>query len=175
MNRAWLDAIVIVTAVATGGCIADRASGVPLYPVTGAPLDASRVARLSGYVRYVDDQDVSRRGGVFDLLPGCHLIRTPTSWGKSSNMGAIVAATPELTFALLMRAGYQYSIELIADTPSGPSGDVDVKAFERDAQGKLVQTFGWAKSTQDLKHCASAAAEVEKGEPVSGPAATGAP
>lgn len=77
-----MDAIGVVTAVASVGCIADRPSGIPLYPVNGAPLDASRVARLSGYVRYVDDQDGSRRGGVFDLLPGCHRIRTPTNWER---------------------------------------------------------------------------------------------
>lgn len=90
--------------------------------------------------------------------------------GTLANMGAVVATTPELTFALPMRAGHQYSIELITETLTGPSGNVDVKGFERDAQGKLVQTFTWAKSTQDLERCVAAAEAQES--PASGAPAT---
>jgi hypothetical protein len=79
-------AIALLLAVGGGhlGCIKTQTRGVPLYPQTEPLPDVSRVALLSGYVRSVDGQNVSARGSVFELLPGCHVVRTPESWGRSS-------------------------------------------------------------------------------------------
>jgi TonB family protein len=140
------------------GCLTVGGRGFPLYPQTEPLPDASHVARLSGYVRVVDGQVVSGHGNLFELLPGCHIVRTPTSWGTSGYGGAVVATTPELTFALPMRAGYQYEVAIVADAPTAPTEAIDVKAYERDPRGVLLQTFSYATSQRDLDRCESAAA-----------------
>lgn len=69
----------LVLAVTILGCIAGEGRGYPLYPTTDAgPMAPSRVARLAGYVRFVDGVDVSEHGTTFELLPGCHLVGTPS-------------------------------------------------------------------------------------------------
>jgi hypothetical protein len=139
--RPTLIALAAVTAV---GCIADG-SAHALY--AGPPRPRDQVARLGGYVQKVDGRDVSSLGGAFELEPGCHIVETPSSWGKSSNDGAVVATTGHLIFALPMKAGHGYSISVEVEQSSGPVGGLTIQGTETTADGERTRVFGLA--TQD--------------------------
>jgi hypothetical protein len=88
--------------VSGGGPRPDR-----LYPPTPQPLGPQQVSTLAGYVQFVDDKDVSSLGGYFELLPGCHVIGTPSHWADQSPGGnlTVTATTGRWTFALPMEGG----------------------------------------------------------------------
>jgi len=133
-------------------CIAGTRSAVALYD--GAPRPREQVARLSGYVRFVDDAEVSKRGSVFELLPGCHLVGTPDSWGKfDSTGGGVVVPTGRVAFALPMRPAHDYSIELSTEHSGGPQGRAWIKAVERDSTGEVTNTFGPVQHAEDAERC----------------------
>jgi TonB family protein len=156
-TAAW-SSLLGLAAAGPLACASPQTRGYPLYPQTGPLPDASAVAELSGYVRSVDGQSVSGYGTVFELLPGCHIVRTPQHWGQSNSLAnGVSVTTPELVFALPMRAGHSYEIALIVGDMTAPSANVDVKAYERDAQGSTVQTFSIAQSSRDIAECRSAA------------------
>lgn len=135
-------------------CIAGSGRGYPLFPMDGPPPDPSTVARLVGYIRYVDGHDVSGHGGSFELLPGCHLVVTPSNWGRGDiNSGAVVATTGAVPFVLPMKAGFQYSIEVLIGSVTGPNGSLEIKAFEKTMAGEPARTFSPAKTTGDLEAC----------------------
>ena len=137
-------------------CIGGQQTAVALYD--GDPAPSSEVARLSGYVRYVDGVDVATRGSVFELLPGCHLVGTPDSWGRSeASYGAAVVNTGRLDFALVMRPAHHYAIEVDTDHATGPTGRAWVMAVERDPSGKITKTFGPVQNEEDAERCLAAA------------------
>ena len=149
----WCAVVLVVTIL---GCIAGEGRGYPLYPTTGAgPMDPSRVVRLAGYVRFVDGVDVSEHGTRFELLPGCHLIGTPSRWGSASMSGGVAVSTGTLTFALPMKAGHQYavSVETSLAGGGGPTQPAFVRAYERDASGAVTETFAPASSQSDVQRC----------------------
>ncbi len=134
------------------GCVGGQQTAVALYAGTPAPRE--QVARLSGYVRYVDDVDVSERGSVFDVLPGCHLVGTPESWSRGEALqGSIAWNTGRIVFALVMRPAHHYVIEVDAKRGSGPTGRGQVKAVERDSSGTITGTFGPAQDEEDVRRC----------------------
>jgi hypothetical protein len=126
-----------------------------VYAVEGRRADLGEVARLDGYVRYVDGQDVSDHGDSFELLPGCHVIGTPSTWGKSNEpaSGAVLITTGKLTFALPMKAGHHYSVDLEVPFATGPSAPVSIKARERDLSGRITRIFERATSERDIHSC----------------------
>jgi len=112
------------------------------------------VARLVGYVRTVDGKDVSGMDGGFLLQPGCHLVVTPSEWGKGDpNSGAVTAHTGPVPFVLPMQASHQYLIEVRTGVMTGPTGSLTLKAYERDAEGKELAEFEPAQSDSDLEKC----------------------
>lgn len=137
------------------GCIAGQDPGYPLYPVD-PPRASHEVARLVGYVRFVDGQDVSSLGKAFELLPGCHVVGTPSSWTQGQvNAGATTVQTGRVDFALPMRAGHQYVIEVYVEPMTGPTGRAGVRALERTASGETTHVFVPA-SAQMLASCLAA-------------------
>jgi hypothetical protein len=136
-------------------CVGTPSRGYPLYPSDGDRRDEGEVAQLGGYVRFVDGQDVGSQGRLFELVPGCHLIGTPSRWIGSTptGTGAVEAMTGTVTFALPMKAGHQYTIELLAPPMTGPSAPLEIKAFEKDRGGTTTRTFSAAKSRDDLASC----------------------
>jgi len=139
------------------GCIHQPDRGTPLYD-TAEPLQRHQVAVLSGYVRYVDGKEVSALPSPYELLPGCHVVGTPSSWGKGTQSGAIVAHTGMLQFALPMKAGHRYSIRVQASPMTGPTGPLTIAACESDAERNIVSTFGPVSDAADLAGCGEASA-----------------
>jgi hypothetical protein len=137
------------------GCLAPS-RGYPLYPASdGARPDESRVAQLQGYVRYVDGAVVSPHGASFEVLPGCHLIGTPSTWGDATtgNTAAVIVTTGKVTFALPMKSGYRYTVRVELGATTGLSGTATIKAYESDALGTTTRTFEPASGTVDSTTC----------------------
>jgi hypothetical protein len=133
-----------------GGTMVDT----PLYPVGAQPLPPEEVARLVGYVQQVDGEDVSQRGSAFALLPGCHMVVTPTQWSRgTANSGATMVNTGPILFALPMKAGRQYVVDVQIEASSGPKGRVTIATVEKDLQGNVTGTFAPARSDADLAKC----------------------
>jgi hypothetical protein len=132
-----------------------------LYPPAPQPLAPEQVSTLSGHVQFVDDKDVLSLGGYFELLPGCHVIGTPSRgwlpWGKSG----IVVPTGRLTFALPMRAGHQYRIEFRTSGMMAPTGRITVKGYESDLRGNQTREFERAESPKDIEACKAEAARAQ--------------
>ncbi|MBN2195918.1 MAG: hypothetical protein JW751_24080 [Polyangiaceae bacterium] len=150
MSR-WLAPLA---ALAIGGCNANQSRGYPLYPATGSEPLPEELSRLTGYVKYVDGEDVSRYGSTFRLLPGCHLVRTPRAWGHTeSTYGGVVVKTGELAFALPMRAGYTYVIAIETEQTSGLVGKAEVRAYERTASGEATREFSPVRDGAEVAAC----------------------
>ncbi len=143
-------------ALLTVGCTSEVAH--PLY-TSDRPLTRAEVAQLSGYVHHVDGQDVSSIGGTYELLPGCHVVDTPTKWGQVGQTGGVVVTTGRLSFALPMKAGQGYSISVESTDTGGPTGTARVLAKEMDANGAFVRNLPPAANQAELDACARLANE----------------
>jgi hypothetical protein len=151
---------VMALALTAGACVSggnvrpDR-----LYPSTPQPLGPQQVSTLTGYVQFVDDKDVSSLSGYFELLPGCHFIGTPSHWAdQSPGNVAVTATTGRWTFALPMKAGRQYRIEVIAGQMTAMTGPLTIKGYERDLGGTQTREFERATSQKDIEACKKEAA-----------------
>ena len=142
-----------VTSLLLVGCLAGHGRGYALYAATDTPRTPEEVAQLTGYVEKVDGTNVTEHGQSFEVLPGCHLIVTPQSWGRVGESGGITWKTGHLTFALPMKAGRQYLVEVQAHRVGGASFGGRIVAFEKDMQGNVTQEFGPATGTVDLSTC----------------------
>lgn len=141
--------------LSAAGCIHQGERGTPLYD-SSAPLERDRVAMLSGHVQYVDGKDVSSLASPYELLPGCHVVGTPATWGASSFNGAVTAQTGTIWFAIPMQAGRRYSVRVDVPHMTGPTGTLTIAAHEQDAEGNGVGMFGPASSEEDLAGCGEA-------------------
>jgi predicted outer membrane repeat protein len=125
---------VLLPCLVSTGCIAGSERGYPLYPVADVRPDANAVAHIGGYVRFVDGVDVSAHGTSFEVLPGCHLIGTPSRWGNvTANSGGVIATTGKIDFVLLTRPGQSYTIAVETGVASGPYTSIAVVGYERNA------------------------------------------
>ena len=131
-----------------------------LYRPAPQPLGPEQVSTLTGYVQFVDDKDVSSLGGSWELLPGCHVIGTPSHWGDQSAGGnfSVTATTGRWTFALPMKAGHQYRIEVRAGVLTAPTGSLTIKGYESDLGGNKTREFERATSLKDIEACKKEAA-----------------
>lgn len=120
------------------GCFASS-RGYQLY--AGPPADPSAVAKLTGFVRAVDGKYVARYGRNFELMPGCHVVSTPRSWGGVGETGGVVASTEGITYAIRMLPGHSYTIEVKPEGAPGSIQNVRIVAKEKDASGKVTGTF----------------------------------
>ncbi len=145
--------IINVAAFALLGCIGGQSRGYPLYPATDPPRRQEEVAELTGYVSLVDGQDVSSHGASFELLPGCHLVATPSEWGRFESSGGVIVKTGHLTFALPMKAGRRYLVDVEVRTMGGSTGTAVVEATEKDINGNTTQMFGPVTSTEVVEAC----------------------
>ncbi|HEY2404660.1 MAG TPA: hypothetical protein VGI10_01585 [Polyangiaceae bacterium] len=152
--------LLTTLALSTGACFASATPPVRLYADDGQPRRAEDVSTLSGYVQVVDGRDVSSLGGPFELLPGCHVIGTPSHWGLHSPGGdsAVTATTGQWQFALPMKAGHQYRIDVILGAMTGPTGSLTIKAHESDLGGHEKREFDRVTSSNDIDACQAAAA-----------------
>ena len=113
------------------------------------------MALLIGYVRDVDGKDVSAHGKSFELLPGCHIVGTPSKWGTMDSTAGVVITTGPHQFAIPMKAGHSYSIEVGSSSPflTAPTSPAYLSAREMDAGGTTTRRFAPAESPQDLRDC----------------------
>jgi hypothetical protein len=126
-----------------------------LYPPAPQPLAPQQISTLTGYVQFVDDKDVSSFGGYFELLPGCHVIGTPSRTGVPTPGRTSVGTftTGRWTFALPMKAGHQYRIEVSTGVMTGSLVRIAIKAYESDLRGNKTREFEHAASPKDVQAC----------------------
>jgi hypothetical protein len=131
-----------------------------LYPPAPQPLAPEQGSTLTGYVQFVDDKDVSSLGGYFELLPGCHVIGTPSRGGVPTPGRTSIGTfdTGQLNFALPMRAGHQYRIENRDTGMMGLKGRFTIKAYEIDLRGNKTREFERVTSQKDIEACKEEAA-----------------
>ena len=118
----------------TCGCgVGSRTRG---YPLRGVENETpNQVARLHGYVQLVDDEDVSGYGHLFELLPGCHVIVTPTTFGGAGTDAWATAETGHLRFVIRMRAGHDYEVRV---SVLEAVNRVEIETIEKDPQREVV-------------------------------------
>jgi hypothetical protein len=145
------------------GCVAGSAGRAhPLHFRTSEKLAPEQVAVLGGYVGSVDDRDVRELSGPFELLPGCHLVRTRTEWGAGSTGGAVVAKTGAVPFALAMRGAHTYQIEVRSGQITGPMTSITIVTVEKDLEGNVTREIPPASSQADVDACFADEAEAAR-------------
>ena len=151
--------VLRVLAVATLGlaCLhAEDKGAVPLYPNgQTTPLPRAEIARLEGPIAKIDGQDVSRQGGLFDLLPGCHVVELDTQTPPPSAHSSRIrwwGPYPVVTYALRMKPGADYRIHREAYSEVRPVGGPMVSAQEREASGAITD-LAPASSDTDVNAC----------------------
>jgi hypothetical protein len=134
------------------GCGFGAEQPVPLYDA-GNRLGPDEVATLGGYLAHVDGRDVSALGGAFEVLPGCHVVTTPTNWGSMSTTSGVSASTGAVTFAVPMVAGHHYAIISVSEQSGAPTFRVRVRMDETNASGDFVRSFDPVKTSAELDAC----------------------
>jgi hypothetical protein len=122
--------------------------GYPLYPSSAAPPPPDEIARLVGPITSVDGRDVSTLGGAFELLPGCHAVRTQGQPLDSTNYTAVSGGRPRaMYFVLPMRPGHSYFIKQVSRTDVSAISPITVTTFaeEFDHGGASQRVFHPAK------------------------------
>jgi hypothetical protein len=140
--------------IVLSACLVTHERGEPLYPATGPRPSESQVAQVGGYVRQIDGKEV-KEGKAFELLPGCHVVGTPARWGRvdSGGTGGVLVDTGHQMFALVMKPGHKYLVEVAVEMMGGSMGSAVVHAVESDAAGTRTGVFGPAANSADLETC----------------------
>jgi len=140
-------------ALSFSACIAPQERVEPLYPVTEPRPRREEVAQIGGYILSIDDRQVSE-GRLFEVLPGCHVVRTPARWGRTDSSAVVTVDTGNRTFGLLTRPGYTYVVEVsIEHMGGGSSGRAIFRVTEKDLDGRKTQGFGAMTSDEDIEEC----------------------
>jgi hypothetical protein len=160
-SRTLFTCVTLAACLNPFACLAPHERGEALYPATGPRPRREEVAQLGGYVRLVDDQQVTE-GRSFELLPGCHIVGTPARWGRVGDSGGVLVDTGHRTFALVMKPGHRYLVEVSVNMMGGSTGSAVVQATEEDPQGKRTQVIGPAKTTADIEACKESGAPFTK-------------
>jgi hypothetical protein len=150
-----IERVAILTtllALATSGCVGQMRA-VPLYPNPQHRLDHNKVATLQGPIGSVDGQNIESMGGVFELLPGCHLVTLRSKIGEGSERGAWTADLRPTLFVFRMKPGYLYSIDYRFDMGSAGHGPVFITARELDASGATVAVVPPSRNVRDIDAC----------------------
>jgi hypothetical protein len=143
--------MTLLVAALSHACVgSSTARGYALYSGTRS---ADEVAMLSGYVGFVDGRDVTKHGLSFELLPGCHVVQTPDTWGESSQDTPLVATTGHLAFVVWMRPGHHYSVTVKEEGAGTPVTRVQVAVLETDAKGNRVRSLSPTTSEKELRDC----------------------
>jgi hypothetical protein len=113
----------------------------------------TEVATLSGHVAEVDGRDVTSLAPPYELLPGCHVVRTPEQWGAVGTTVAQSAQTGKLPFALPMRAGHAYHVEVVTEMQTSIAASLDIHAVETDPSGSRTAVFPVTRDRAQLDAC----------------------
>jgi hypothetical protein len=138
----------------TLGCLSAPLVDRSLYPPQGEPLARNQIAELVGPILTVDGQDVAQDPSRFELLPGCHVIRTHPVTDVGSSRGRPYRV-PGATLTLQMKPGYAY----VFRTGFGPGGRGTAPiAIEEDETGSEVRTIHPGRDRDDREACREARA-----------------
>lgn len=128
----------------------------PLY--AGPQLPSAQVARAFGSLASIDGRDVSGLGSAFELLPGCHVVRTRNEAMASTNAVTVVGKAGAASFALWAKPGHAYYFrrdefagEMHGSVQRGGIGAVTVD--DRDSAGTTQGVMGPAKDAAELAAC----------------------
>jgi len=120
---------------------------------------------LDGYVHSVDGVEVSSLARPFELLPGCHVVETPERWSSKGGgpHGVTVATTGHREFALPMRPGCSYIVDLHVTPGFGfdTQRPAALLATELCAAGEPTRVFQPSGHPDDLDTCQSCAADFD--------------
>jgi hypothetical protein len=155
VHRAFLTFVVAAFTLACHPAV--DTPGVPLYPNAATTrLPRSQTAQVAGPIAKIDGQDVSEQGGVFDVLPGCHIVeldRRPAADAYSLSSAQYWSGQYDATtYALRMKPGARYVIRRDLQTDGAGTGRVLLSAREEEPGGAVNDLFP-AKSAEDIKAC----------------------
>ena len=158
MTRSSSATLAIAASALVFGCHPGADTpGVPLYPnaaTTRLPRD--QVAQVAGPIAKIDDQDVTGQGGLFDLLPGCHIVelerRVVTDSYALSGGVYFGGQFPMTLYALRMKPGARYIIRREIYTEGSMSGRVALSAREELATG-AASDLEPAKTADEIAAC----------------------
>ena len=137
-------------------CIVHEGEPHPLYTTNEPPRPPDQTAKLFGPIKTVDGEDVSKQGQSFTLLPGCHVVRLLEKVGHidSHNGGGFIGTLGHTTFALRMKAGHTYEIDLGNNTGTmRPLNQMTIQAWERAADGSGATSIPPVKSGNEIDAC----------------------
>lgn len=132
-------------------CVGGSSRGTPLYPDRGQPPSITEVAQLVGDIETVDGKSV--RGRSFELLPGCHVVTTPTSWGQHEQYSTMSGNLPKHTFVINMQPNRSYVLEYELTSRTGNGGNMVLHAFEQDAAGTKTAGLAPVSEQADIDKC----------------------
>jgi hypothetical protein len=137
-----------------GGCLT-TSHGLRLYE-GDQDLPRERVARLVGPITRVDGRVVPTDVDSYLLLPGCHVVQIGGAVGKTSPSpsSGYAANLPALTYAMPMRPGYSYVIEIEREPTLGVMavGRGRIVARETDREGN-ERPLPIASGPADVEEC----------------------
>jgi hypothetical protein len=110
-------------------------------PTEEANGTSASLVTLVGPIAFVDGKAVPRTGKPIQVPTGCHVVRTDDSYDTMTSTAMIHVMVEPVSFAIPMRGGYNYYVERESTKSSG-AGTVRYAAYERDASGNVIQTFG---------------------------------
>jgi hypothetical protein len=141
-------------ALCLGGCIGKPYTRVPLYE-GAAQLSDAEVATLEGEIAKVDHQSVPSSAAAFLLLPGCHLVEPPDTWGESGTGGnaVLIAHIPKVVFAIDMKPAYRYVVMINGQTWNQYSR-VELQAYEVDPAGRRTAEYTPFDAVRSTADCA---------------------
>lgn len=143
----------VLLCAALVGCIASAGQSVALYPDPEHRRAPTEVATLVGDVAIVDGKDVTEYGNSFELLPGCHLVATPSKWGQTGHYETMVANIGHVYFAIDMKAGYRYVLRIEIASLTGGGGKLSITAREEQSDGTVTRMFNPVKGQPQDGDC----------------------
>jgi hypothetical protein len=125
-----------------------------LYPHPEIPRRLDEIATLSGPFASIDEAPVSARGHVFHVLPGCHVLRLMDQLGEMNDQGSggWSARLPPLVYAIEVKPGHAYSIDIDARGGTGHFGQMMIMAIDRAPDGAAT-TIPPTIDPKDVRAC----------------------
>lgn len=142
----------LMIASAATACVGSG-RGVPLYSNDGAPRALAEVAQIFGEIAAVDGTPVSSGSNSFEVLPGCHVVATRTSWGKTEQKEGTSGNMPKLVFAIHMQANHSYVFVQEMPHRTGSGAGISLNVYEKDAAGNVTATLLPASTQEELDRC----------------------
>lgn len=133
------------------------APGVPLYPNSATTrLPRDQIAQINGPIIKIDGHDVRDKGGLFDVLPGCHLVELD----RNANAGSYALASgaywvgdfPITIYAIHMKAGARYVIRRDIYSDGMGMGRINLSAREEQANGATADLLP-VQSAEEINAC----------------------